>query len=125
MNFVLAYWKILAVVGLLLVAGAAVGVSRLQLANCRADAAEIRSAYELLADRVRQQNTAVLALEQAAKEAAARARQAREAASATVRIAEGRAAGLEAALRAPREATAGECAADEAVRVVRADLAAR
>ena len=122
MTLLLANWRILGVLALLLAAGAAVGVSRYQLAQCQASRAKIEADYRILSARAEEQNRAVEALEQAAKEAAARARQAREAAAKTVRIAEGKAAGLERALSAPRAAS--ECPAGDAVRVVRADLAA-
>ena len=123
MPFLLANWRILALLGVLLVAGAAVGVSRIQVANCRAELATVKAAHELLLDRVRQQNAAVEAMEREAKDAAAKARKAREAAAATIRVAETRAKGLETILAAPRQPS--ECPAGDAVRAIRADLASR
>jgi hypothetical protein len=122
-GLILANWRIFGVLAILLVAGAAVGVSRYQLALCEVRYMRLMVEYKGLVSRAEEQNRAVEALEQAAKEAAARARQAREAAAKTVRIAEGKAASLERALSAPRATS--ECPAGDAVRVVRADLAAQ
>jgi len=121
--FLLANWRILAVIGVLLVAGAAVGVSRLQLANCRAALAETRAAHDRLLGVVQQQNAAVERMEREAKDVAAKARRAREAAAATIRTAEGKAKGLETIMATPRAPS--ECPAGDAVRVIRADLAGR
>jgi len=121
MPFLLANWRILGLLAILLVAGASVGVSRLQLANCRADFAQTKANYDLLIERVRQQNAAVEALEQAGKEAAARAAQERARAAAAIRIANDKAGSLERALHAPGDAAT----CDAAVVVVRGDLAAR
>lgn len=123
MPFLLANWRILALLGVLLVAGAAVGVSRIQVANCRAELATVKAAHELLLDRVRQQNAAVEAMEQSAKESVKRAAQERARAAATIRVAETKAKGLETILAAPRQAS--ECPAGDAVRAIRADLVSR
>lgn len=123
MPFLLGNWRVLVYVGLLLVCAAAVGVTRYQLLGCRAEHAKAQANYEILAARVAEQNRAVEALEQAAKEAAAKARQARDAAAKTVRIATDKAQSLERALAAPRAPS--DCPAGDAARVVRADLAAQ
>lgn len=119
--FLLANWRVLAVVGVLLVAGAALGVSRMQLAHCRAKVAEFESAYKALARSVQVQNDAVQDLEKKAAAAASRARQARSEAEGRVRVAKDRADALAALLAAPR--TTSECPAGDAVAAVRADLA--
>lgn len=121
MPFLLANWRVLALLAVLAVAGAAVGVSRLQVANCRADLATVKAAHDLLLERVRQQNAAVDSMAKAAKEAAARAAQERARAAGTVKIAKDKAANLEHALSAPRQPS--ECPAGDAVRLIRADLA--
>ena len=94
-----------------------------EAATAKKGLAEFKGAYALLAAKVQEQNAAVDELERASKEAAARAAQERARAVQTVRIAQGKAATLERALSAPREAS--ECPAGKAVVIVRADLAAR
>lgn len=114
-------WQIVAgLVGLAVVAGI-VGFSRHQVAKCRAEIAEFRRAYDLLAQSVQRQNAAILEAEGKAAEAARRGAQARAEAEPVVAAAQKSADALAGAMRGLRPA---ECPTKEAVRVVRDDLGA-
>jgi hypothetical protein len=103
--------------------GLAVGVTRYQLNSCRADAAELRAAHDILLGRVNTQNAAIDQMEKVSREAAENARKLRDAALKRAGVAEGKAKSLEASLRAPRPVSA--CVQAEAVKVVRANLTAQ
>ncbi|MEK9809115.1 MAG: hypothetical protein VW362_01610 [Candidatus Nanopelagicales bacterium] len=115
------YWRECLVGGLLLLAAATVGISRMQVNACRAKVAEYEAAYNALARSVQVQNEAVQGLEKKAAAAASRAAQARSEAAGAVKVAQIRADALAARLVAP--AGASECPAKDAVLIVRADLA--
>lgn len=121
MTFLLANWRILLYLGILLVAGAAVGVSRHQVATIRIDLAESRRAYDLLADRARACSAGVQEAEQRAREAADKGRRARQEAAGAIQVATKSAEALGRAMAAPRPASA--CPVAEAVQTIRADLA--
>ena len=122
MTFVLAHWRILLVRAALALAGAVVGVSRHQVAKCRAELVEYRHAYDTLAASVQRQNEAVNEWERKATEAQQRAATARREASGAAEVAKRSADALAGAMVAPRPA---ECPTKGAVDAVRADLAGR
>jgi len=96
-------------------AAVTVGVSRYQLAGCRADLAQFKSAYEQLARSVQAQNDAVLALEKKSAETARKAAQARAQAGKATEVAQRHAHALAGFLGA-----SGTCS--DAIKVVRDDL---
>ena len=116
MGFLIANWRILLYIGVLLLAGAAVGVSRHQVATVRLELAEYRSAYALLADRAKACSAGVHEAEQRAREAAEKGRRLRQEAAGAVEVATRSAEALGRAM-----ASRGTCS--EAVQTVRADLA--
>ena len=118
--FLRANWQIVAVLAVLLVAGATVGVTRYQLNSCRAKLAESAAAYTSLLRSVQTQNDAVQAMEQKAAAAASRAAQARSEAAKGVAVARQRADALAALMAAPRPIS--DCPAGDAVVAVRDDL---
>jgi multidrug resistance efflux pump len=120
MIFLARYWRELLVGGLLLLAAAAVGVSRMQVNNCRANLAQFKAAYEQLARSVQTQNDAVLALEKKAAETARRAALARVEAGKAIEVAQRHADALAGFLGAPR--VPSECPSADAIKVVRDDL---
>ena len=109
--------------GGILIAGvlAFIAVSRMQVANCRADLAEFRRAYDVLSVQVQTQAAAMGELERKGKEAAARGATARSQAQPVVEAAQKSADALAGAMRGLRPA---ECQAAGAVKVVRDDLGA-
>ena len=115
MMFLARYWRELLVGGLLLLAAAAVGVSRMQVKSCRADLAQFKSAYEQLARSVQVQNDAVLALEKKSAEAARRGALARSEADRAASVAKTHADALAGFLGA-----SGTCS--DGIKVVRDDL---
>jgi len=121
--FLRANWQVLAVVAVLLVAGATIGVTRFQLNSCRAKVAEFEAAYRALARSVEVQNEAVQDLEKKAAAAAARTAQARAAAAKGIEVAKQRADALAALLAAPRPMS--ECPSGDAIAAVRDDLRGR
>lgn len=110
-----------AIAALVLLAGVAgfIGLSRYQLASCRAELAEFRRAYDVLSVQVQTQAVAMSELERKAKEAAQRGAQARSEAQPKVEAAQKSADALAGAMRGLRPA---ECPTKDAVRVVREDL---
>jgi hypothetical protein len=91
-------------------------------ARAELEVVEFRAAYNLLAERMRQQNDAVQEWERRAAQAAAAGRKARAEAAGAVEVAKRHADALGRAMAAPRPV--GDCLPGEAVRVIRADLAA-
>jgi hypothetical protein len=120
MLFLARYWRECLVGGLLLLAAAAVGVSRMQVKSCRADLKQFIAAYEQLARSVQVQNDAVLALEKKSAETARRATQARAEAKGATEVAQRHADALAGFLGAPRAPS--ECPSADAIKVVRDDL---
>ena len=118
--FLRANWQIVAVVGVLLIAGATIGVTRFQLNSCRAKVAEFEAAYRILSRSVQVQNDAVEELEKKRAAAASRAAQARAEAAKGIAAAKQRADALAALLAAPRAMS--ECPAGDAIVAVRDDL---
>lgn len=118
-GFFLGWQIVAALVGLAVVAGI-VGFSRHQVAKCRAEVAEFRRAYDLLAQSVQRQNEAVQEMEAKAKEAAQRGAQARSQAAGAVDVAKRSAEALSRVMAGARPAS--ECPPGEAVKVVRGDL---
>ncbi len=119
-GFFLGWQIVAALVGLAVVAGI-VGFSRHQVAKCRAEVAEFRRAYDLLAQSVQRQNEAVNEWQRKATEAAQRGATARTQAQPVVDAAQKSADALAGAMRGMRPA---ECPTAGAVKVVRDDLGA-
>ena len=103
--------------------GGIVGISRYQVTKCRAEVAEFRRAYDLLAQSVARQNGAVLDMEAKAAEAARRGAEARSEAAGAVDVAKRSAEALARVMAGSRPAS--ECPTKEAVDAVRADLAGK
>ena len=104
--------------GLVLAAGV-IGWQSVRLDRCRADLAEHRAAYLLLADRVQQQAAAVEDLERQAAAAKRAGAQARAMAARVSAHANARADALALAVAAP---AAPEAGCNDALAVVRQDL---
>lgn len=120
MSFLVANWRILAPLVVFIIAGAAIGISRHQLAGCRLEVAEFRRAYDLLAQSVARQNAAVLDAEKKAEETRQRAARIRAEAAGAVDVATKSADALARVLAAPRPVV--ECPAAAALDTVREDL---
>lgn len=123
MIFLARYWRECLVGGLLLLAAASVGVSRMQVNSCKAKLAQFEGAYRALAKQVQVQNDAVQDLERKSAAAAARGAQARSQAAQATQVAQKSADALAAALAAPR--VASECPSALALVAVRDDLRSR
>lgn len=119
MPFLLGNWKLLLLGAVLALCAATVGISRMQVANCRAELAEFRRAYDVLSAQVQTQAAAMSELERKGKEAAQRGATARVQAAPVVEAAQKSADALARAMRGLRPA---ECQAAGAVKVVREDL---
>jgi hypothetical protein len=118
MPFLFANWKLILIGAAFALCAAAVGISRMQVASCKADLAQFKSAYEQLARSVQVQNDAVLVLEKKSAETARRAAQARAEAKGATEVAQRHADALAGFLGAGK----GTC--NEGIKVVRDDLRA-
>jgi len=116
----LGNWRLVAVVAGFAVLGIALGVARVQLSNCRAESAEFRRAYDLLAQSAQRQAQSIQLAEKKAAEAAQRGARARAEAAGAVEVATRSADALARAMAAPRPA--GDCPQAAAARIVREDL---
>lgn len=123
MIFLARYWREVLIGGLLLLAAATVGVSRMQVNSCRAKLAQFEGAYKALSRSVQVQNDAIQSLEKKSAETVQRAATLRAQAGAATQVAKTKADALERVLEAPRVASA--CPAFDAVKVVRDDLRSR
>lgn len=112
-------WQVIAALVLLAGFAGIVGLSRYQLANCRAELAEFRRAYDVLTVQVQTQAAAMSELEQKAKAAARRGAQARSEAKPVVEASQKSA---EALARRMSEPPATSCPAGEGLAEVRKDL---
>lgn len=114
------YWREILIGIVLLLAGAALMTTRLQLEACRTERAEFKRAYEAMARSVQIQNEAVQSLEKKSAETARRAATLRAQAEGATRVAKESADALAGFLGAPRPTSA--CPVSEAVALVRQDL---
>lgn len=121
--FLLGNWRTIAMVAGFAALGIALGVARLQLASCRAETAEFRRAYDLLAQSTQRQSDSIRAAEKKAAEAAKIGARARADAAGAVQVATRSADALARVMAAPRPG--GECPQAQAVGAVRADLAGK
>lgn len=112
-------WQFIAAGVLAAVVAGYVVVTQIKLANCRAENAEFKRAFDVLSVQVQTQAVAMSELERRAKEAAQRGAQARSEAQPVVEAAQKSADALAGAMRGVRPA---ECPTKDAVRVVREDL---
>jgi predicted nucleic acid-binding protein len=121
--FLARYWRECLIGGLLILAAAVVGISRMQVNSCRAKLAQFEGAYKALSRSVQVQNDAIQSLEKKSAETAQRAALLRAQAGEATRVAKTKADALEAVLAAPRPTSA--CPSFDALVVVRDDLRAR
>ena len=117
-GFIFGWQAIAALVAFAAICGI-VGFSRHQVNACRAELAEFRRAYDLLAQSVQRQNEAVQEMEAKAKEASRRGAQARSEARPVVEASQKSA---EALARRMSEPPATSCPAGEGLAEVRKDL---